>query len=119
VAQLRPGPPHDTGQLGDVLAIVRELVDEGVRDGTAFTFARDVSGDLVDVAAYHGPINQLRHLTRRRQTEAIEVIARMAAHVIGREAAALGLCRRASGRWQSSVGPRRRYAPVPEQARRR
>ena len=48
------------------------MVDEGVRNGAAFTFAR----------WRRCPINRLWHLTRRRQTEAIEVVARMAAHVI-------------------------------------
>jgi hypothetical protein len=103
-AQLRPCPPHETGKLGDVLAVIRELVDEGVRNGAAFTFARDVSSDLGDVAARRCPINQLRHLTRRCQTEAIEVIARMAAHVVGGVTAALGLRRRKLGAELDQLG---------------
>jgi hypothetical protein len=71
-----------------VLTVFREVVDEGVRNGAAFTFARDVSSDLGDVAARRCPIDQVRHLTRRCQTEAIEVIARMAAHVASASAAA-------------------------------
>jgi hypothetical protein len=40
-----------------------------------------------------GPVNEARHLRRGRLVETVEVIARVTAYVIRREAAALGLCK--------------------------
>jgi hypothetical protein len=71
-----------------VLAIIREFVYEGVGDCAALALALDIGGDLGYVAANGGPVNEARHLTGERLVQTVKVLARVAADVLGSEAAA-------------------------------
>jgi hypothetical protein len=95
--EFRARAPHLPWQPGDVLAVVRKLVDEVVGDRAALALALDVGRHLGYGAASGGPVNEARHLSCGRLIETVEVIARVTTHVIRREASALGLGRRELG----------------------
>jgi len=95
VAEFGARAAHHTGQPGQALAVIGELIDELVGDGAAF--ALDIGRDLGNGAARGGPVNKARHLRLARLIKAVEMIACVTAHVIRREVAALGLGRRELG----------------------
>jgi len=63
-AQFMSRSSQRCGKLREVLAIIRELVDEGQSDFDAFACAFDVAGDLVQITKRARQIDETRHLKR-------------------------------------------------------
>ena len=65
-------------------------LDERIRCSATLTFLFDVSRDLGDVPSRRGPVLQAGHSgVLRRLPEFVEVLVRIAAHVISRESSTL------------------------------
>jgi len=91
-AQLRPWAANHGRQCGNVLAVVGYASDEGISGGATLSLSFDVGRYFGDAPPRRGTIDEAWHLgALRRLPECVEVIARVTAHVVSREASAFGL----------------------------
>lgn len=49
-SKFRPVPPHEPRQSGEMLAIVGQLVREGISSGAALALALDIRGDVSQIS---------------------------------------------------------------------
>src|SRR5271170_8030407 len=77
-----PCATQKAGQLGKVLAVIRELVSESHSDVAALARVFDIAGDLGELAKRARQIDEARHLRRRfRRYPFLQILAHVGAHL--------------------------------------
>lgn len=91
-SEFRAGAAHHSGQLGKVLAIIGQFVDEGVGNAGKAAFTLDIGSDFVKVAAGGCPEYKARHLRRGGGIGPLApLLAHILAHLVGGIAATFHL----------------------------
>ena len=86
-----PCATQKAGQLGKVLAVIRELVSESHSDVAALARIFDIAGDLGELAKRAGQIDEARHLRRRfGKHPFLQILAHIGARLRRSMASSLG-----------------------------